>query len=130
MPIASAQTDEAVDEERRLLYVAITRAEEELWCSWAERGSSETAAAQNSAPARGWTLSSARWPAWPRKRLPRRRPRWPTGWPSSGSGLGAAADQPTKVAEPEQTEDRGDRQMTDLVEQLVKVVGDGPRPGR
>ena len=36
MPIASAQTREAVDEERRLLYVALTRSEEELWCSWAE----------------------------------------------------------------------------------------------
>jgi DNA helicase-2/ATP-dependent DNA helicase PcrA len=34
MPIASAQTPEAVAEERRLFYVALTRAEEELWCSW------------------------------------------------------------------------------------------------
>ncbi len=37
MPIASAQTPAAVDEERRLLYVALTRSEEELWCSWSER---------------------------------------------------------------------------------------------
>ena len=37
LPIASAQTPAAVDEERRLLYVALTRAEEELWCSWFER---------------------------------------------------------------------------------------------
>jgi DNA helicase-2/ATP-dependent DNA helicase PcrA len=36
MPISSAQTPEAIDEERRLLYVALTRAEEELWCSWSE----------------------------------------------------------------------------------------------
>ena len=36
MPIASAQTPAAVEEERRLLYVALTRAEEELWCSWFE----------------------------------------------------------------------------------------------
>jgi len=36
MPIGSAQTSEAIDEERRLLYVALTRAEEELWCSWSE----------------------------------------------------------------------------------------------
>jgi DNA helicase-2/ATP-dependent DNA helicase PcrA len=36
MPLASAQTQEAIDEERRLLYVALTRAEEELWCSWSE----------------------------------------------------------------------------------------------
>jgi DNA helicase II / ATP-dependent DNA helicase PcrA len=34
MPHASAQTPAALDEERRLLYVALTRAEEELWCSW------------------------------------------------------------------------------------------------
>ncbi len=37
MPIASAQTPSAIDEERRLLYVALTRSEEELWCSWFER---------------------------------------------------------------------------------------------
>ncbi len=36
MPLASAQTEAAVDEERRLLYVALTRSEEELWCSWYE----------------------------------------------------------------------------------------------
>ena len=34
MPLASAQTTDATNEERRLLYVALTRAEEELWCSW------------------------------------------------------------------------------------------------
>jgi DNA helicase-2/ATP-dependent DNA helicase PcrA len=34
MPLANAQTPGAIDEERRLLYVALTRAEEELWCSW------------------------------------------------------------------------------------------------
>ena len=37
LPIASAQTPAAIEEERRLLYVALTRAEEELWCSWFER---------------------------------------------------------------------------------------------
>jgi DNA helicase-2/ATP-dependent DNA helicase PcrA len=36
MPLAAAQTTDAVNEERRLLYVALTRAEEELWCSWSE----------------------------------------------------------------------------------------------
>ena len=34
MPIASARTDAAIDEERRLFYVALTRAQDELWCSW------------------------------------------------------------------------------------------------
>jgi DNA helicase-2/ATP-dependent DNA helicase PcrA len=43
MPIASARTGEAVDEERRLFYVALTRAEEELWCSWSAGGGSVTA---------------------------------------------------------------------------------------
>jgi DNA helicase-2/ATP-dependent DNA helicase PcrA len=38
MPMASAQTPAAIDEERRLLYVALTRSEEELWCSWYEGG--------------------------------------------------------------------------------------------
>jgi superfamily I DNA/RNA helicase len=37
MPIASAQTPAAIDEERRLLYVALTRSEDELWCSWFKR---------------------------------------------------------------------------------------------
>jgi len=40
MPIAYAVDDLAVAEERRLLYVAMTRAERHLWCSWAERGRS------------------------------------------------------------------------------------------
>ncbi|MGE3835394.1 MAG: ATP-dependent helicase, partial [Acidimicrobiia bacterium] len=35
VPIGHAKTDDAVDEERRLLYVAVTRAEEELHCTWA-----------------------------------------------------------------------------------------------
>ena len=43
MPIASAQMPAAVEEERRLLYVALTRAEEELWCSWFERSGGEAA---------------------------------------------------------------------------------------
>jgi DNA helicase-2/ATP-dependent DNA helicase PcrA len=35
VPISHAKTDEALEEERRLLYVAVTRAEHELHCSWA-----------------------------------------------------------------------------------------------
>jgi DNA helicase-2/ATP-dependent DNA helicase PcrA len=40
MPIASARTADAIEEERRLFYVALTRAEEELWCSWSASGGS------------------------------------------------------------------------------------------
>jgi DNA helicase II / ATP-dependent DNA helicase PcrA len=35
VPISYAVTREALDEERRLVYVALTRAEDELFCSWA-----------------------------------------------------------------------------------------------
>jgi DNA helicase-2/ATP-dependent DNA helicase PcrA len=37
VPIAYATTAAAQAEERRLLYVAITRAEQDLWCSWAHQ---------------------------------------------------------------------------------------------
>ncbi|HEY5386058.1 MAG TPA: 3'-5' exonuclease, partial [Acidimicrobiales bacterium] len=50
MPIASAQTPAAVDEERRLLYVALTRSEEELWCSWYEDAGSGTRGARGPSP--------------------------------------------------------------------------------
>jgi DNA helicase II / ATP-dependent DNA helicase PcrA len=35
LPIVYAQTDEAIEEERRLLYVGVTRARERLYLSWA-----------------------------------------------------------------------------------------------
>jgi DNA helicase II / ATP-dependent DNA helicase PcrA len=35
LPIVHAQTDEAVAEERRLLYVGVTRAREQVYLSWA-----------------------------------------------------------------------------------------------
>lgn len=54
MPIASAQTPAAVDEERRLLYVALTRSEEELWCSWSERQGDEARATGTSRRPSPW----------------------------------------------------------------------------
>jgi DNA helicase-2/ATP-dependent DNA helicase PcrA len=38
MPLSSATTPEQLDEERRLLYVAMTRPETELLCTWTSRG--------------------------------------------------------------------------------------------
>jgi DNA helicase-2/ATP-dependent DNA helicase PcrA len=46
VPISYATTAAARAEERRLLYVAVTRAEEQLWCSWAR---------QREAGGRAWT---------------------------------------------------------------------------
>jgi len=34
MPIVHARTPDAIEEERRLLYVAVTRAREHLYLSW------------------------------------------------------------------------------------------------
>jgi DNA helicase-2/ATP-dependent DNA helicase PcrA len=36
VPISRATSRDALDEERRLLYVALSRAEDELFCSWAK----------------------------------------------------------------------------------------------
>ena len=46
VPIGSARSTDAIDEERRLLYVAMTRAEDELWCSWARRSEAGNARAE------------------------------------------------------------------------------------
>jgi DNA helicase-2/ATP-dependent DNA helicase PcrA len=40
-PISYASTDEAIEEERRLFYVAVTRAQDALYLSMAERGRAE-----------------------------------------------------------------------------------------
>ena len=54
VPIASARTEAARQEERRLLYVALTRAEYELTCSWAahpdDRAQQGGAAARQPSP--------------------------------------------------------------------------------
>jgi len=45
VPIGSARTEAAMDEERRLLYVALTRAEDALSAGWARHRDAEAAAA-------------------------------------------------------------------------------------
>ena len=50
VPIAYATGADALAEERRLLYVALTRAQDELWCSWARR---------RSAGDRSWTCEAS-----------------------------------------------------------------------
>jgi len=44
VPITYARTEEAIDEERRLLYVGITRARKQLHLSWAQTGQGRSAA--------------------------------------------------------------------------------------
>ena len=88
MPIASAQTPAAVEEERRLLYVALTRSEEELWCSWFER----SGAAAGSGAGRLWSEPMAGGDraddhrAREGGRADRRRPRCHAGSPSCDAG--------------------------------------------
>lgn len=43
LPLSFATDDAAIAEERRLLYVAVTRARKELTLSWAERGANQSA---------------------------------------------------------------------------------------
>jgi DNA helicase-2/ATP-dependent DNA helicase PcrA len=51
VPISFARTPEALDEEQRLLYVALTRAEQELHCSWCrERAFGSRTSRRNPSP--------------------------------------------------------------------------------
>ncbi len=59
VPIAHAQTSEAMEEERRILYVALTRAGDELHCSWArERVFGDRSGPPHRRPP-GWPASEA-----------------------------------------------------------------------
>ena len=52
MPIVYARTPDAVQEERRLLYVAVTRAREHLYLSWAPARAPGAASGRSRGPAR------------------------------------------------------------------------------
>jgi DNA helicase-2/ATP-dependent DNA helicase PcrA len=48
VPIVHAKTPEAVEEERRLLYVAVTRARQHLYLSWSQGRDGRTSTRQRS----------------------------------------------------------------------------------
>ena len=76
VPIIYAQSDEAIEEERRLLYVGVTRARERLYLSWAAGQVGRRAADHGSRPGSSTACSAAvaRPPrAAGRRQAPRRR---------------------------------------------------------
>ncbi|MGH8929067.1 MAG: ATP-dependent DNA helicase UvrD2 [Egibacteraceae bacterium] len=52
LPISHAKTDAEVEEERRLLYVGVTRARRDLWLSWARSRPSSSGRPQSRRPSR------------------------------------------------------------------------------
>ncbi len=73
LPSRQARTPAEIDEERRLLYVGMTRAKRVLWLSWAGKRSRFLAELGHSAPAapvvrREWTPTGERLRAWRLKR--------------------------------------------------------------
>jgi DNA helicase-2/ATP-dependent DNA helicase PcrA len=60
MPIVHARTPEAVEEERRLLYVAVTRAREHLHLSWSPVRTQNAAGARGAARPRSRFLDGVR----------------------------------------------------------------------
>ena len=108
MPIASAQTDAAVDEERRLLYVrahplrgrAVVQLVRACW-----RGSIRPPPPANRAP--GWPRSSGPWPSSKRRPLRHRPRRCQPGSPSCDNAWQTepkALTSPDKVGPPDRPE--------------------------
>ena len=100
MPIASALTPAAVEEERRLLYVALTRSEDELWCSWFARAA-EDGVGGPSSPERG----PSRWLTPIQETI---RALEKEGTPTAASEVSARVAELRKALE-EGSEDRGQR---------------------
>ena len=69
LPSRQARTPDEIDEERRLLYVGMTRAKRVLWLSWSGTRSRFVAELGHSGPARArvtreWTPAAERLRAW------------------------------------------------------------------
>jgi DNA helicase-2/ATP-dependent DNA helicase PcrA len=69
LPSRQARTDDEIDEERRLLYVGLTRAKRMLWLSWSGRRSrflSELGVTgpSSAAPTKEWTPDAQRLRQW------------------------------------------------------------------
>jgi DNA helicase II / ATP-dependent DNA helicase PcrA len=94
VPISHAQTPEQVEEERRLLYVGVTRAKEHLWLSWGRARSPGSAARRQMSRFLRGVATVAGEPTADAARPPRdRRQRRPTRCRICGSALTTAAEQ-------------------------------------
>jgi DNA helicase-2/ATP-dependent DNA helicase PcrA len=71
LPIKQARTDEQVDEERRLLYVGLTRAKRHLWVSWSGKASRFLGKKSSPAAKAEWTPDGQKLREWRLERAKR-----------------------------------------------------------
>ena len=103
VPSSHARTEAALAEERRLLYVALTRAEHTLSLSWAQRRTFGDRVRSNDHPHGGWRRCARRATNCVRP-TPRRAPLTAAAWSMPrGSRSSAAHPHPGRVA-PDATE--------------------------